>query len=177
MGHISRGLWSQDEFGAGGSCIYQSFLEDILCSNLLMCNCSWKIMEDWGNMLGNLLAKFTCSTSLVICFVWVHFTIVHDLSKPLCVHKSGAQVVWGQKHAIVQYWSGLINTPPWIWMSAKILWQICRNLVVQGIGERDVANAPNLGISLTLVGLGKWWIMCLWLMLKFALNFRLEPKG
>jgi hypothetical protein len=30
-----------------------------------------------------------------------------------------------------------------------------QELVVQGIGERDVANAPNLGSSLTLVGLDK----------------------
>jgi hypothetical protein len=59
-------------------------------------NCSWKIMEDWGNMLGNLLARFTCSTSLVILVCVGVFSIVHDLSEHVCVQKSGAQVFWGQ---------------------------------------------------------------------------------
>ncbi len=106
-------------------------------------------------MLGNLLARFTCSTSLVIYFVWVHFQFVHDLSEPVCMQKSGTQSGMRPNHAIVQYWSGLINTPSRDLEGCKDIMTNLQELVVQGIGERDVANAPNLGSSLTLVGLGK----------------------
>jgi hypothetical protein len=43
-------------------------------------------------MLGNLLARFTCSTSLVILVCVDVFSIVHDLSEHVCVQKSGVQV-------------------------------------------------------------------------------------
>jgi hypothetical protein len=36
------------------------------------------------------------------------FSTVHDPSEPVCVQKSGVR----PKHAIVQYWFGLINTHP-----------------------------------------------------------------
>jgi hypothetical protein len=63
------------------------------------------------------LLNFPCD---LLCVGAFSISSVHDLSEPECVQKSGAQVGLRPKHAIVQYWSGLINTPPWIWKGAKI---------------------------------------------------------
>ncbi len=126
-GHISRGLWSQYEFGGDGSCIYQSFFEDVLCSDLLMCKL---FLKDHGRLrqrarqsFGQVhLLNFPCDFSLCGCIFncpWPLWT--HMCAEEWCT--SGLM----PKHAIVHYWSGLINTPPWIWKGAKMLWQICRN--------------------------------------------------
>jgi hypothetical protein len=105
--------------------IYQSFFEDIL---LLMCK--QLFLKDHGRLrqrarqsFGQVhLLNFPCDSSLCGCI----FNCPWPLWTRMCAEErctSGLR----PKHAIVQYWSGLINTPPWIWKGAKMLWQICRN--------------------------------------------------